>query len=72
MTKTLIDTCLIAYFQNNLDKLLPKNKTIMDLNEVRNNRVLRWQWYQLAHVQTICISFQTDNHAIANTSSLDF
>jgi len=28
------------------------------------------QWYQLDHMQTICTSFQTDNHT--NTSSLNF
>jgi len=28
------------------------------------------QWHQLDHMQTICTSFQTDNHT--NTSSLNF
>ena len=28
------------------------------------------QWHQLHHMQTICTSFQTDNHT--NTSSLNF
>ena len=28
------------------------------------------QWYQLDHMQTICTSFQTENHT--NTSSLNF
>jgi len=32
--------------------------------------VLEWQWHQLDHMQTICTSLQTDNHA--NTSSLNF
>ena len=29
-----------------------------------------WQWHKLDHMQTICTSLQTDNHA--NTSSLNF
>jgi len=33
-------------------------------------QVMGWQWHQLAHMQIICTSFQTDNHA--NTLSLNF
>jgi len=29
-----------------------------------------WQWHQLDHIQSICTSLQTDNHA--STSSLIF
>jgi len=29
---------------------------------------MRWQWHQLDHMETICTSFQTDNHN--NISSL--
>jgi len=29
-----------------------------------------WQWHQLDHMQIICTSLQTDNHA--STSSLNF
>jgi len=29
-----------------------------------------WQWHQLHHIQIICTSLQTDNHA--STSSLSF
>ena len=29
-----------------------------------------WQWHQLDHVQVVCNSLQTDNHA--STSSLKF
>ena len=47
-----------------------KGKTSQDLNEARDDGVLRWQWHQLDHMQTICTSLQTDNHA--NTSSLSF
>jgi len=25
--------------------------------------MMGWQWHQLDHMQTICISLQTDNHA---------
>jgi len=31
---------------------------------------MRWQWHQLNHMQIICTSLQTDNHA--STSSLRF
>jgi len=30
--------------------------------------MMGWQWHQLDHMQIICISLQTDNHA--KTSSL--
>jgi len=46
-----------------------KGKTSLDLNEARD-WVFGWQWHQLDHMQTICISLQTDNHT--NTSSLNF
>ena len=32
--------------------------------------MMGWKWYQLDHMQIICTSLQTDNHA--NTSSLNF
>ena len=38
------------------------------VNEARDDGGLGWQWHQLDHMQTICISLQTDNHT--NTSSL--
>jgi len=44
--------------------------TSLDLNEARDDGVLGWQWHQLDHLQTICTSLQTYNHA--NTSSLNF
>jgi len=31
---------------------------------------MEWQWHQLDHMQIICTSLQTDNHA--STSSLDY
>jgi len=42
----------------------------LDLNEARDDGVLGWQWHQLDHMQTICTSLQTDNHA--TISSLNF
>jgi len=33
-----------------------KGKTSLDLNEARGDGVLGWQWHQLDHMQTICIS----------------
>jgi len=47
-----------------------KVTTSLDLNEARDYGVLRWQWHQLDHTQTIWTSFQTDNHT--NTSSINF
>jgi len=44
-----------------------KGKTNLDFTGARDSE---WQWHQLGHVQTICTSFQTDNHT--NTSSLNF
>jgi len=32
--------------------------------------MMGWQWYQLGHMQIICTSLQTDNHA--STSPLIF
>ena len=46
-----------------------KGKTSLDVNEARDDGVWGWQWHQLDHMQTICTSLQTDNHA--NTSSLN-
>ena len=39
-----------------------KGKTSLHLNEARDDGVMRWQWHQLDHTQTICTSLQTDNH----------
>jgi len=33
-------------------------------------QMMGWQWHQLDHMQIICTSLQTDNHA--STASLDF
>jgi len=46
-----------------------KGKTSLGLNEARDNGVLRRQWHQLDHMQTICTLLQTDNHT--STSSLN-
>jgi len=47
-----------------------KGKTSLYSNDARDDGVLRWQWRQLDHMETICTSLQTDNHT--NTSSLNF
>ena len=44
--------------------------TSPDLNEARDDGVLRCQWHQLYHMQTIRTLLQTDNHT--NTASLNF
>ena len=46
--------------------LYQKGKTSLDLNKARDDQVLRWQWHQLDHMQTLCTSLQADNHT--NTS----
>ena len=45
-----------------------KGKTSLDLNEAREDGVLGCSG--IDHIQTICTSFQTDNHT--NTSSPNF
>ena len=47
-----------------------KGKTSLALNEARDDGVLGWQWHQLDHMKTICISLQRDYDT--NTSSLNF
>jgi len=37
---------------------------------LKKQEMMGWQWHQLDHMQIICTSLQTDNHA--NTSSLNF
>jgi len=37
-----------------------KGKTNLDFTEARDSE---WQWHQLDHMQTVCTSLQTDNHA---------
>jgi len=44
-----------------------KGKPFWNLQE---QEMMGWQWHQLVHMQTICSSFQTDNHA--STSPLSF
>jgi len=33
--------------------------------------MMGWQWHQLDHMQIICTSLQTDNHAITSPLSFD-
>ena len=60
---------LTAFFQDNLGKLSwhQKGKPIWILLE---QEMMGWQWHQLDHMQIICTSLQTDNHA--STSPLSF
>ena len=37
-----------------------KGKTNLDFTEARDSG---WQWHQLGHMQQVCTSLQTDNHA---------
>ena len=34
-------------------------------------KMIKWQWHQLDHMQIICTSFQTDNHTSASSLSTD-
>jgi len=62
------NTHLMASFPGQSGKpVYQKGKTILDFHKARDGG---WQWHQLDHMQIICTSLQTDNHA--NTSSLDF
>jgi len=63
-------THLTASFPETWVSRYQKGITSLDLNKVRDNGVLGWQWHQLDHMQTVCTSLQTDNHT--NTSSLNF
>jgi len=47
--------------------LYQKGKTNLDFTNARHSE---WQWHQLGHMQTICTSLLTDNHA--STTALSF
>ena len=47
--------------------LYQKGKTNLDITNARHSE---WQWHQLGHMQTICTSLLTDNHA--STTPLSF
>jgi len=53
------------YFQDNLD-----NRKVKPIWIFMKHEMMGWQWHQLDHMQIICTSLQSDNHA--NTSSLNF
>jgi len=56
-----------SLFQDNLGRLAQKDKPFWILLE---QEMMGWQWHQLDHMQIICTSLQTDNHA--STSTLSF
>ena len=62
--------CRLLLLLHRLNGLSRTTWVSLDLNEARDDGILGWQWHQLDHMQTICTSHQTDNHA--NTSSLSF
>ena len=47
-----------------------RHKQVKPLWILKKQEMMGWQWYQLDHMQIICTSLQTDNHA--STSSLIF
>jgi len=42
----------------------------MPLLDFTEQEMMGWQWHRLDHMQIICASLETDNHA--STSSLSF
>jgi len=50
----------MAFFQDNLGRLTPERKTILDFNEARDDG---WQWHHLDYMQIIHTSLQTNNYA---------
>ena len=58
------DTRLMASFQDNLGKPVKPIWIIM------KQETMGWQWHQVDHMQIICTSLQSDNHA--NNSPLNF
>jgi len=56
-----------AFFQDNLVGRHQKGKPFWILLE---QETIGWQWHQVDHMQIICTSLQTDNHA--STSPLSF
>jgi len=61
-------TRLTAFdFQDNLGKPAQKGKPFWILLK---QEIMGWQWHQLDHMQIICTTLQTDNHA--STPSLNF
>jgi len=59
--------CLTAFSMTTRVSQHQKGRTILDFNETRDDG---WQWHELGHMQTICTSLQTDNHA--STQSVNF
>jgi len=75
-TDLLSDKCQYTHLTGHFSRTIwvkwyQKGKTSLDLNEARDDGVLRWHWHQLDHNDTICTLLQSDNHH-TNTSSLNF
>ena len=60
---TTTTTTFNALSHNNLGKPAPERILL-------EQEMIRWQWHQLNHMQIICTSLQTDNHA--STSPRNF
>ena len=58
---------LLTFFKTTWVSWHQKGKPFWILQE---QEMMGWQWHQLVHMQTICSSFQTHNHA--STSPLSF
>jgi len=59
---------LMAFVQDNLGKTGPERFTFRILLE---QEMMGWQSHQLDHMQIICTSIQTDNHATTSPLSFD-
>jgi len=57
-----------AFFQDNLGK--PVSQRWKPFWTLMKQEKMKWKWHQLDHMQIICTSLQTGNHA--SNSSLNF
>jgi len=51
-------------------RLLAGTRKVKPIWILMTQETMGWQWHQLGHMQIICTSLKTDNHA--STSSLNF
>jgi len=74
--QTQTDTRLTASFpaqpwQASTTNVIPNQILMKQENQIlMQQEIMRWQWHQLDHMEIICTSLQTDNHA--STSSFNF
>jgi len=57
------------FFQDNLGKQAPERLN-QSFRTLMKTEMMWWQWHHLDHMQMICTSLQTDNHASTPTLNL--